>query len=214
MQAYCERTGLAGAFEPSIAHLTRAPRTRGFSWPEPAWPDRETRRVRPTSVIHATVGPGRRGGGYRARMDWSEVEPVLNATYALLDQGDTTQDAVCEALGKPAGDEPTIRALAELYKAGYIEGDAFLQNPASIFLRATEKGLQAVRGWPGAVSEAQRVESLLRALDERIESDETPEEEKGKLRRARDALAGVSRDVLVSLGSAYLAQVTGASGGG
>jgi hypothetical protein len=147
-------------------------------------------------------------------MDWSEVEPVLNATYDLLDeQESTTPEAVSNALGKPTGDERTIRALAYLYDADFITGQTIEQSAAPVFIQATEKGLQAVRGWPGGGSDAQLVELLLRVLDERIESDETPEEEKGRLRRARDAFAAVGRDVAVGVLTAYAGQLSGAAGG-
>lgn len=148
-------------------------------------------------------------------MDWSEVEPFLKATYELLDEQETVgQDAVCEALGKPAKDERTVRALAELYNAGFIASAGSIEeSPAPILIQGTEKGLQQVRGWPSGGSDAQLVELLLAVLDERIESDETPEEEKGRLRRARDAFAALGRDVAVGVLTAYAGQVSGASGG-
>jgi len=47
-------------------------------------------------------------------MEWSEVEPVLDATYRFLaDEEQTTQEAVCEAAGRAPGDERTIRALGD-----------------------------------------------------------------------------------------------------
>jgi hypothetical protein len=59
------------------------------------------------------------------------------------------------------------------------------------------------------------VELLLRLFDERIESDETPEEEKGKLLRARVAFAALGRDVAVGVLTALASsQVSGGSGGG
>jgi hypothetical protein len=145
-------------------------------------------------------------------MEWSEVQPVLRATYELLDAGeDVTQDQVCEALGRPAGDERTVRALALLYEGGYIGGFK-LQSPAPVRIRGTTKGLQEVSGWPreGEAS-PELVELLLRLLDERIASEETPEEEKSKLRRARDAFAALGRDVAVGVLTAYAGKVSGAS---
>jgi hypothetical protein len=50
---------------------------------------------------------------------------------------------------------------------------------------------------------------LLSLLTERIEDPSTPEEEKGRLRRAHDAIAGLSRDVLTEVLAAYLARAGG-----
>ena len=79
------------------------------------------------------------------------------------------------------------------------------------FVQATEKGLQVARGWP--VPGQSDVEVLLRLLDERIESPDTPEEERKGLRRLRDAVGSVGQSVLSSLLGAWLSQVTGAGGG-
>jgi hypothetical protein len=148
-------------------------------------------------------------------MDWSEVEPILQATYRLLNEEEsTTPEAVCEALGRLAGDEGTIRALALLYEDGYIGGNTIEQSPAPIFIEATGQGLRQTSGWPREGGGAELVELLLRLLDERIADDETPEEEKGKLRRARDAFAGLGRDVAVGVLTALVSHTSGASGGG
>jgi len=150
-------------------------------------------------------------------MTWSEVEPVLQVTYGLLNQGgeQIRQEAVCESLGRPAGDERTISALALLYNDGYVDGISTEASPAPIFIRATGRGLRETSGWPREGGGAELVELLLRLFDERIESDETPEEEKGKLRRARVAFAALGRDVAVGLLTALASsQVSGGSGGG
>src|SRR5919106_6940953 len=107
-------------------------------------------------------------------MDWEEAKPVLRATYELLDAGeDVTQDQVCEALGRPARDERTIRALALLYQDDYIGGFTVNQSPAPVRIQGTPKGLQEVRGWPreGGAG-AEQVDLLMRLLDERIASDD------------------------------------------
>lgn len=144
-------------------------------------------------------------------MEWSEVKPVLDATYKLLNERErVSQDAVCAALDRPAKDQQTIRALALLYESGYISGMTVDQSPAPIFITATEKGMQQTSGWPSASSD--QVDLLLRLLDDRIADAATPEEEKGRLRRARDAFAALGRDVAVGVLSAYAAQATGANG--
>lgn len=65
---------------------------------------------------------------------------------------------------------------------------------------------------PGEGSSSQQVELLLALLDERIESDETPEGEKGKLRQIRNGVSSASRDLMVAVLGAYTSQTTGASG--
>src|SRR5204863_5588209 len=66
----------------------------------------------------------------------------------------------------------------------------------------------AVRpGWPSGSASSELVDVLLAMLDERI--DQTPEgDEKGRLHRARDAIAGLTREVAVELFAAYAAKVT------
>lgn len=82
-------------------------------------------------------------------MDWKEVRPILVATYQLLDGEEfVTQEAVCEAVGKPPRDERTIRALALLYESGYIDGHEVDNSPAPMLIRATEKGLREASNWP------------------------------------------------------------------
>lgn len=144
-------------------------------------------------------------------MDWSEAAPVIAATYGLLNEDDTTtQEAVIAVLKRPAGDDRTIRALAHLYKFNFINGPTIEERPVPILIEPTEKGLQQTSGWPkpGAAGEEQ-VAQLLAALDERIESDETPEEEKSNLRRIREGVVGASRDILVGVLTSYASRATG-----
>jgi hypothetical protein len=144
-------------------------------------------------------------------MDWSEVEPVLKATYRLLAERDyiSGEDVIAE-LGRPPGDAATGRALDALSRADYIEGQFIEQSSVPVLITSTEKGLQEASGWPkpGGAG-AEQVELLLRLLDERIASAATPEEEKGRLRRARDAVAGVGREVFAEVLAAYVARQTG-----
>lgn len=58
-----------------------------------------------------------------------------------------------------------------------------------------------------------RVDLLLRLLDERIASDETPEDEKGRLQRVRDSVSSLGRDLAVKVLGAYLARMTPGDGG-
>lgn len=149
-------------------------------------------------------------------MIWNEAQPVLEATYQLLNEEEAgerlSQDQVCSALGRPAGDEPTIRALALLYNDDYIGGIMVNESPAPVLIAATPKGLRYTSGWPGEEGGSRQVEMLLQLLDERIESDETPEAEKGRLRQIRNGVGSASRDIMVAVLGAYVSQATGASG--
>jgi len=147
-------------------------------------------------------------------MQWHEVEPVLKVTYELLDGRETvSQEEVCAALDRPAGDERTIKALALLKEDGYIGGIMVMQSPAPDLIHSTPKGLQHTSGWPSGTGSSNQVDLLLRLLDERISSDETADDEKGKLRRARDAFADVGKDIAVGVLTAYATQAAGAGNG-
>ena len=144
-------------------------------------------------------------------MQWSEVEPVLKATYRLLDDQDViTPEQVARSLDKPPDDEQVMRALAYLYANNYIGGFTANQRAEPVRIQASERGLQEASGWPrpGGAG-AEQVELLLRLLDERINDSATPEEERGKLRKMRDAFASLGRDFAVELLSAYAAKVSG-----
>ncbi|HEV3377524.1 MAG TPA: hypothetical protein VG126_09625 [Thermoleophilaceae bacterium] len=96
-------------------------------------------------------------------MDWSEVEPVLKATYRLLaDQDQVSGEAVIAELGRPPGDATTGRALDALAQADYINGKFVWQRNVPVIITPTEKGLQAASSWPkpGAAG-AEQVELLL-----------------------------------------------------
>lgn len=143
-------------------------------------------------------------------MQWSDVEPTLMATYKLLDDNEEVgQGEVCAAMGQPPGDPTTIRALELLFKGDYIGGPTIDNTPVPVFIEATPKGLEQASGWPGEDGSRQ-IDLLLQLLDKRIELAETPEE-KSKVQQARDAFAGLSKDVAVGVLTAYVAQVSGAS---
>lgn len=149
-------------------------------------------------------------------MDWSEVQPVLETTYRLLAQqekaGRVTGQAVNEALGRDTNDEATGRVLKRLHEAGYIRGQFAWQTSLPLMIDSTEKGLQQTSGWPspGAAGGTEQVELLLRLLDERIADEATPDEERSRLRRVRDAVGEVGRGVFTEVLAAYIARVTGA----
>lgn len=145
-------------------------------------------------------------------MNWDEARPVLEATYRLMDGDEegTSAQAVLAALGKPPGDARTERILARLFEAGYIDGLTTDQSHAPIFINPTEKGLQQVAGWPSPSGGGREVELLLALLDERIE-ETSDEDERGRLRRFRDAAAEIGTGLGTSVLAAYLARISGAT---
>jgi hypothetical protein len=133
-------------------------------------------------------------------MDWdSDIQPVLKATYDLLDEDDeTSAEAVCTAMGRAPDDEWTRRVLGRLHKIGYIAGPTVTNDPVPVSIRETEKGLQQAKGWPGGDPRLQ-VEGLLAILDERIADPETPEQQRGLLRRIRDAVGEVAPRLMAQI---------------
>jgi hypothetical protein len=120
---------------------------------------------------------------------WSDVEPVLQTTYRLLaDRDFVSSDEVIAALDPaPADAFTTGRALRELAEHGYIDGAMYLGHEMPENIRATEKGLQAASGWPVAGESQVFATEFVKVLTERINDAETPEDERGKLRKLRDA---------------------------
>jgi DNA-binding PadR family transcriptional regulator len=135
-------------------------------------------------------------------LDWrNDVRPVLVAVYeALAAEGGmiptTDLGGVSAALGRETEDERTYRVLVELKEKGYISGTQ-TGGGGFVLIQLQEKGLQEVAGWPTRPGEDTYAQ-LLAALSERIEQSDSPEE-RTKLERFRDALAGVGRDVLTDV---------------
>ena len=72
-------------------------------------------------------------------MEWTDVKPVLEATYRLLAESDrvTGQD-VNRALGRTPDDEVTGRALEQLHKADYVRGHFVMQSSLPVLIESTE----------------------------------------------------------------------------
>lgn len=126
-------------------------------------------------------------------MRWSDVEPVLLATYGLLaDRDMVSSDEVIAALDPaPVNAFAPGRALRYLLDNGYIEGVTLLGQEMPEGIRPTEKGLQAASGWPVAGESQLFVSGFVEALTQRINDSETAEDERGKLKRLRDATEDV-----------------------
>jgi hypothetical protein len=133
-------------------------------------------------------------------VDWQEVRAVLEAAYGLLDREDSTNpEAVCEAMGRPKDHEQTRRMLAYLHKSHHIGGFTIDGTAVPVTITATEKGLQEVRGWPSEAGGHAQVEQLLAILEQRIDDPETPDLERGRLRRVRQAVSEVAPRLMASI---------------
>ena len=137
-------------------------------------------------------------------MQWSEIEPVLRATYALIDENGTTSgEAVCRALAVAEDDEQTDRAIRQLTDIGYIKAQ-FVASGAAAFIDPSEKGLVYCSGWPSPGSEATFIAAFLGAVDDRAADDATPEPERSRLKQLGGAAAEVGKDVLTEIAAKVL----------
>jgi hypothetical protein len=138
-------------------------------------------------------------------MRWSEVEPVLRATYGLLaDRSTVNSDDVIAALDPPPADAFIAgRALRYLLDFGFIDGKMFLGHESPEHIQATEKGLQAASGWPVTGEPQMFAADFMQALSERINDSDTGEDERGRLKQLRDA----SEDVGIRLFAEVLARM-------
>jgi hypothetical protein len=169
----------------------------------------------PVSNGSTGVDPLRQGGIGAASpvaspsVYWPELQPVVGATYRLLSEHDSVSpDQVIGELGEGTDPDHVHRALAQLYREGYIGGLTIEQQAWPYSIYGTEKGLQHAAGWPreGAAGDAE-AQAFLRLLDERIAAA-TSEKEAGVLRRVRDAAAEVGTKLLAEVLSSYLARMS------
>jgi hypothetical protein len=125
-------------------------------------------------------------------MRWDDAEPVLRASYTLLEDRDgVTGEEVNVRMDREPGDEDAARAFDHLDRAGYINASFSMGFALPHHIQATEKGLQYCAGWPSAGGEQAFAAEFIGALTKRINDTDTPEEERGKLRRLRDATEDV-----------------------
>jgi hypothetical protein len=136
-------------------------------------------------------------------LDWTtEVRPVLDATFRLIDDPDVlevTSLQVADALERPH--EGVVQTMAYLAEADYLSTEASIdQASGEVVMEVnglTEKSLQLVANWPipGISNDAHA--ALLKVIDERM-VDAVPEE-RSRLEKLRDGVAGVGRDVTVQV---------------
>jgi len=140
-------------------------------------------------------GPG------TSRIDWDATLPVLQAVVDLYAQGEAGEDVsqmqINQHLARPDGDSDTSRAFELLERSGYVEGTASIdQLPGALTVVPTERALQLLAGWPadGEVALARLISALQAQIDATAD-----EEEKGKLKRALDAVQGIGEGVAVEV---------------
>jgi hypothetical protein len=137
--------------------------------------------------------------GSAVALDWSVVNPVLEAFYdAYTEAGAPEHGVESEPVLRMLDDPAAARAsLRELVRGGYLEEITGVdQSDIPGAVRPTPATLQLLARWPGSNSEAALAE-LVSALDQAIES--TPAGEKRTvLVRVRDGLIGAARDVALS----------------
>jgi hypothetical protein len=142
-------------------------------------------------------------------MDWkATMRPVLRAVYEAsltATPYGVVQSQVNAQLGRAADDPKTDRLLYELERSGYIEAvtPSFGESWGPSHSRLTEKALQMVAGWPGAARD-DVVLRLLDVLNAEIEQTDDPDQ-RSKLEKLRDVVAGIGRDVLTDVLSKALA---------
>ena len=142
-------------------------------------------------------------------LDWPNVEPVLLRVYGLMDAAPfhtVEYSALAVEFGFDDDDPDLGRTLRLLDKVGFLDAEfAGMHMPMRV--EPTERGLQYARAWPKP-GEGE-VDALLRILDAHIASPETPDEERPRLQRLRDAAGDMTQSVLANLLAAWGRQVTG-----
>lgn len=126
--------------------------------------------------------------------------PILRSALRRLDAGEDFPDL--EEIRAEVGlDVTQMRAgLRALEHAGppYIELTYTMAGPARVgghVKGVSERARRELGTWPSATS---MVDRLVEALEDAEEEEQEPER-KSKLRAARDALAGMARDVAVTV---------------
>lgn len=141
-------------------------------------------------------------------MEWSEAEPMLRRTYALMKtSGRTTGQAVMEDMH--LGDDDARRGLDALHKGGYIGVEQFTANGLPFFIEPTEKGLQYCAGWPAPTGTTEFISQFLDAIEVRANDEAVPAEERGRLKRFGSAAAELGKGVLVEIASRVIEHQAG-----
>jgi hypothetical protein len=87
--------------------------------------------------------------------------------------------------------------MLALRDAGYVEGQWAMQSSLPLLFKLTEKAYQVVAGWPAKPGE-DTYRELLAVLEQKIEESDSPDE-RDRLRKLRDGVYEVGREVLVEV---------------
>jgi hypothetical protein len=140
-------------------------------------------------------------------MEWPKAEPILRATYALIESnGLASGEGVSSALGMAEDDAGA--AFRALEAAGYIAAQ-FGANGLPLLIEPTEKGLQYCSGWPAPGSSATFMAEFLSAIEARANAAATPNQERGRLQRFRLAAQDVGQGLLTEIAAKVIEHKTG-----
>ncbi len=137
--------------------------------------------------------------------DWqTEALPVLLTACRQAEEAergmDVTSVTIAQELGRDPADERTLRTLAFLKLAGYIEGGLGISQTTGELqmdeIVMEPEGLKYVAGWPGSPEAA--AANFLAVLEEAIENASTPEE-RGRLEKLKDAALSVGTGTMSGL---------------
>lgn len=144
---------------------------------------------------------------------WEEVRPILVAAYELMDEsadGATQTAAIAERVGRDSRDATWGRDLRVLVDAAYLKiPDGFGAIAPDDPVDGTEKGRQEVQGWPGPRTPAGSAELLVDLLDKLSVSEQTPEPERGRVKKAADAIRDAGTDTIAKAIGEVVARSTG-----
>lgn len=132
---------------------------------------------------------------------WENVRPILVAVYELIDESPqwaADGNDLAAALGVNDVDDRArlYRDLWSLDEAGYIDANFAMGGRLPRRIQGTHEGRQEVQGWPGSRTGQANAELLVTLLRERAEADDTPPEQKTKLRAIVDAIGKGGTDAL------------------
>jgi hypothetical protein len=143
---------------------------------------------------------------------WRDIRPILVTAYDLMEQsarGDTTVDAIADALGRSADDIQLGRDLRALHDADYMKC-YFGGVELPLMVDGTEKGRQETQGWPGPRTAEAHVELLIELLKQRAEAPDIPREERTRLRAILDAVGKAGTQALGNVTAELVLRAGGA----
>lgn len=141
-------------------------------------------------------------------VQWSEAEPILRKTYALMEtSGRTTGQAVMEAMR--LSEDDARRGLDALCRGGYIGVEQFTANGLPFFIEPAEKGLQYCTAWPTPNGTAEFISRFLDAIEARANDEAVPTEERGRLKQFGSTAAELGKGVLVEVASRVIEHQAG-----